>query len=384
MAEGTVRIVSRLFSPEVAAAAFRLRALAEALVAQGCSVEVVTATAAGATSERDGDLRVSRWPVLRDANGNVRGYFQYLSFDVPALARLLARSRPALLVVEPPPTTGLVVRVVASLQRVPYAYYAADVWSRGAVAAGAPRYVTLLLRRIESWVMRGAVRVLAVSEGVAEEVAALGVTRERIVVVGNGADTVTFTPDGPAVALDAPYFVYAGTMSEWQGAEVFLHAFAEHSVAFPSSRLVFLGQGTDAASLERLADSVAPGRVDFRGVVAPEEAARWIRGASAALVSIRPGLGYDFAEPTKIFAATACGTPVIFAGAGAGRALVNSHGLGWGTEYGAAEVAQAMAQALGPGDGRSRHLVEWTEANASLRAVGQRASQALLQGAGLA
>ncbi|MDO5500237.1 MAG: hypothetical protein Q4F67_11230 [Propionibacteriaceae bacterium] len=39
------------------------------------------------------------------------------------------------MIVEPPPTTGLVVRVACALRRTPYVYYAADLWS---VAAEEP------------------------------------------------------------------------------------------------------------------------------------------------------------------------------------------------------------------------------------------------------
>ena len=46
----------------------------------------------------------------------------------------------------------------------------------------------------------------------------------------------------------------------------------------------------------------------------PTEAAEWIRGAAAALVSIVPGIGYDFARPTKTYAAAACGAPTWLIG----------------------------------------------------------------------
>ena len=77
-------------------------------------------------------------PVLRDEAGYVRGYAQYMSFDLPLALRLLAGRRPDLVVAEPPPTTGAVVRVIAALRGVPYAYYAADVWSDASQATGAP------------------------------------------------------------------------------------------------------------------------------------------------------------------------------------------------------------------------------------------------------
>src|SRR5690606_850603 len=120
-----------------------------------------------------------------------------------------------------------------------------------------------------------------------------------------------------------------------------------------------------------------PGRVDFGGVVEPAESASWIRGAIAALVSIVPGIGYDFARPTKTYAAAACGTPVIFAGTGAGAAVVRSGDLGEGADFEEEAVSAAMQRALenadfalGPEE-RTRRA-QWARENVSLTAVGDR------------
>ena len=138
-------MATRLFAPEVSAGAFRLRALARALIERSTTVRVLTTTppntAPRGRVEQPG-LEISRFPVLRDAGGNVRGYLQYLSFDVPLLFRLLV-SRYDLAIAEAPPTTGIIVAAVSALRRRPYAYYAADIWTDGVAAIGAPRFVRL-------------------------------------------------------------------------------------------------------------------------------------------------------------------------------------------------------------------------------------------------
>lgn len=383
---GALRLVTRIFTPEVGAAAFRLRILADAFAHEGHRVEVLTtkpplAVPAGA----DGRLRVSRWPVLRDRAGNVRGYVQYLSFDVPLFVRMLLR-RPALLtVVEPPPTTGLVAWAASVLQRRPYVWYAGDVWSDGVASMGAHRSVVAVMRAVESWVAKRALRVLCISDGVAERIRLLGVPEDRIIVVGNGVDTDIFTPAG-AVREDAAEFVYTGTMSEWQGAEIFVQALARVGEQVPAARLVLLGQGSAVEHLVELAERLVPGAVEWRGVVRPEEAAQWIRGARAALVSIKPGLGYDFAKPTKIYAATGCGTPVVYAGVGAGQELVGQAGLGWAPGYDVDGVARAMLASLHQPEMEradlSSRCVEWTLAHASLRALGDRAAAEVMRALG--
>lgn len=370
-----VVLATRLFAPEVAAAAFRLKALADGLAAAGHQVTVLTTTPPKSTAPVVfPDYTVRRWPVLRDAGGNVRGYVQYASFDMPLAARLLLASADVV-ICEPPPTTGVVTAIACLLKRTPFYYYAADVWSDALVAIGAPTFVSGLMRGLERFALRRARGVVAVSDGVAERVRALGVAPERVRVVANGVDTTVFRPvDGSAAAED-PYFVYTGTMSEWQGSDIFIRALPLVLEKHPKVRLRFFGQGTVESRLRALAADLAPGSVEFGGVVPPSEAARWISGATGALVSIVPGQGYDFAKPTKIYAAAACGTPMLFAGVGASATLIRENGLGLVADHTPEAVAEQMVAML---DGRPRdsaRLVDWARDNASLATTGRVAAQ---------
>ena len=180
-------------------------------------------------------VQVTRWPVLRDAGGNVRGYVQFASYDGPLLLRLLSRRRPDVVVVEPPPTTGTVVRFVCALRRVPYVYYAGDVSSTAAAGIGLAPLLVGILRHVERFAMGGAAAVLAVSEGVAEEVRQLTGGTVPTVVVGTGVDTDVFSPTGQ-VNDQQPTLVYAGTMSEIHGARVFVEAFLDIADDYPTAR----------------------------------------------------------------------------------------------------------------------------------------------------
>jgi len=374
-----VTIASRIYAPESAAAAFRLDALAQALADGGHAVKVLTAEAppalrgAARTSDaRRRSVTVRRAPVLRGADGYVRGYFQYLSFDIPLFFRLLTGRRPAVIVSEPPPTTGLVTRIAAAIRRVPYVYYAADIWSDAATAAGTPRLVTAALRCVERLALGGATRVLAVSEGVAERVRKVAPDASPI-VMRNGVDTSVFTPQGPVAPL-VPTAVYAGTMSEWQGADVFVRAWASVRENVPDAQLVFLGQGTARAELQELAKNLGVSdSVSFSDAVPPEVAARWLRSARVGLASIKPEIGYDFAIPTKLFASAACGTPVLFAGEGDAASIVRRESLGTVAAFDAADVAEKLSAALAdvPDAESRRRLGERTDSIASLHSAAQ-------------
>lgn len=386
-----VVIATRVYRPEVAAAAFRLRQLALALGREGARVVVVTSRPPRELAVHDDpEVHVRRAPVLRDQAGVVRGQAQYLSFDVPLVARLMFGPRPRLIVAEPPPTTGLAVQLACLLRRSRYAWYAADLWSEAAGAAGASSAVVRLLRSAERRVLHGSCLVLAVSDEVAAKVTDLGVPHERVHVVGNGVDTEIFTLSGPSVhdlvgadhePVPDDYVVYAGTMSQWQGADVFVRALSRAATRLPDCTLVFLGQGADEPALRRLAGQVAPGRVRFLGVRPPEEAAAWLRGARAALVSISPTVGYDFAKPTKIYAAAACGTPVLFAGPGAGAELVRSARLGWVADHEPDSVARSLVEIFtSPAASHTERarLGAWAEREASLQARARVAAHRLM------
>ena len=274
-------------------------------------------------------------------------------------------------------------RVVAALRGVPYAYYAADVWSDAVASTGTPSWVVAALRAAERIALGGARTVLTVNEGVAGRIRELGAS--GVVVVPNGIDTDTFSTDGPVVpnAPRAPYFLYAGTASEWQGAGIFVEALRTVHEQRPDAEIVYLGQGSDWEHLRTLADGDA--RVHFHDLVPAEEAAAWQRGAVASVVSIRPGLGYDFAYPTKIFAALACGTPVVYAGPGPAREDLPAYHLGWATRYDVEAVAASMLAALEGADAPDEQVAaerrrrrDWVLANRSMAAALDRAARVLL------
>ncbi len=378
-----VVIASRIFAPEAAAASFRLGALAAALADDGHQVTVLTArlprgwSGGSATDER---LTIRRAPVLRDRMGAVRGYLPYLSFDVPLFFRLLFSRRSNVVVVEPPPTTGLAALAAATLRRTPVVYYAADVLADAAHSAGSPAVVVRVVRWIERIVWRRAARVLSVSPSVTERLVDLGVAATLIAEVGNGVDTSVFTPDGPTADVEPGYALYAGTASEVHGAGVFIEALAYA----PTTRVVFLGSGVEVDDLRQRAEQVAPGRVEFRPTVSPAEAARWLRGAAVALASVKPEGGYQFAFPTKLYAAAACGTPVLFSGDGPGAQFAGEAPAGWAIPHDPRRVAEVLNRlASEPETQAQRHaLAAWAESRVALSAVARSAMAAVVDAAG--
>lgn len=336
-------LVTRVFSPEPAAAALRLAGLAKALTKRGFDVDVLTTHFQQTLRrEQDGKMRVTRLPALRDKTGAVRGYVPYMSFDIPALFRMLMTRRPGVFICEPPPTTGVVTRMAAALRRVPYVYYAADIVSDAAVAGGVHPLVCKAVRLLEKTAMRGARHVIAVTPTVARRCEALGA--KSVSVVPNGVDVSEFvtTRNAPRTELEdhRPVFLYAGTVADWLGPEIFIDAFAEVRADYPQALLVFLGQGTAWQKLQDYArEQNVPAK--FYDAVSTKEAKSWYSWADVALASIKPG-EYTYAYPTKVLAALSQGTPVIYAGGGPVVDDIVSADLGKAVPFEKEAVASAM------------------------------------------
>lgn len=374
MRDMRVVIVSRIYQPEPSAASFFLGAVADVLTDGEDDVTVLTARpprSAGPTSFRE-DVRT--FPVIRDRNGYVRGYLPYLSFDVPLALRLLFVRRPDVVLVEPPPTTGSVVRVVCALRRIPYVYDAADVWSDAADMATDSAVVIRFLRALEAFAMRGATSLVTISQGVKDRVRALGVTREMR-VTGFGADTSAFR------FLDAPredLFVYAGSYSSWHGAEIMIDALAVLSDRGLPHRLRVIGNG-DRETLATLARTRGVADlVEFLPQLTPNELAAHLASATASLATLRPGTGYEYAFTSKAYSSLAAGCPVVFAGPGPTGPFLEAANLhvraGASVPYDSELLADALqATADDPATAfERRQLAEWTAAEHSLTGVARR------------
>lgn len=381
---GFVRIVSRIFLPEAAAASFRLAGVAQALRDKGVEVEVVTTTAPpGVAADEQG--RVRRFPVLRDKEGYVRGYLQYLSFDIPAFFRVLFSPRAAITLVEPPPTTGFFMRIAQRILGVPYVYYLPDLWG-AASASFAPKLVVTAVKALETFAVRGAEAVIAVNEEIAETARTMGA--KSVYLIPNGIDTDTFTSKVKPLSraerddnglADAPYFIYTGTASEWQGASIFISALAQVIDNIPH-HLVFLGKGSDWDLLKEQAEQPdLKGRVHVLQTLPPGETARWIAGAEAGLVSIKAGAGYDHAYPTKVLSTLACGTPVIYAGPGPARADIVDNSLGFCADYSVSSISKVFSDFdTGKSTLENREQRrQWVVNNRSLRASSRAVAKVL-------
>lgn len=374
-----ITIVSRIYRPEPSAASLFLGTVADALLSRGYEVDVLTAKPLPGQGIGSRGERIKAFPVLRDSSGYVRGYVQYMSFDIPLAFRLLFTRRPGAVLVEPPPTTGAVVRVICALRRIPYVYDAADIWSDAAGHATGSGLVVRILRRIEQFAMRGAASMVTISQGVVERTRELRITTP-MTVTGFGADTTTFYYEDTATE---PLFIYAGTYTALHGAEILIEAFAQLRESHPEFRLRFIGNGTGQDEMRaRARDLGIDDRVEFKDPVPAAELRPQLCSAVASLATLHPDGGYEYAFTSKVYSSLATGCPVIFAGPGPTEGFINGADapVGAAVKYDASAIAAAMRDAadapLSPAQRQT--LAEWAATHHSMRTTADRVSDVLV------
>jgi glycosyltransferase involved in cell wall biosynthesis len=369
-----VVFATRIFGPEVSGASGILRTWAEEFRDRGFDVVILTTKPPhGAVIDDPPGIDIRRAPVKRDRQQYVRGYLSYISFDIPLAFRLLFSRKADLYIVEPPPTTVGVVRVIAALRRTPYVVRAADYWTEAAELIVDSSLIIGLLRRLEAWGLQGAKVLFAAHEPLIARFREVGITT-RAVPIGFGADTKDFRYEGQE-APEPPVFVYAGTYAEWHGASIFIEAL--HSVVkrHPGTRLLYYGNGEGRDEMRALARGLGVAElVELHGPIPPSALSPILARATASVASLAPVAANEYAVATKVYSSLASGCPVIFAGVGPTAKLLSDSGhpfAGVAVEYDVDATAAAMnkaADAALRSEARAE-LAQWSARRFSLAVI---------------
>lgn len=372
-----VVIATRIFGPEISAASGILRTWAEEFHDRGFDVTILTAKPPkGAVIDDPSGIDVRRARVKRDKQQYVRGYLSYMSFDIPLAFRLLFSRKADLYIVEPPPTTVAVVRVIAALRRTPYVVRAADYWSEAAELATDSRLILGILRRVEAWGLRGAKMLFSAHQPLTDRFRTAGIMTPAI-PIGFGADTKDFHYNGQTPP-EPPVFVYAGTHSEWHGAGIFVEAMPQVLEQHPGARLLYYGNGEERGAMQSTARELGvEGAVEFHGPIPPAELSPILASATATVASLAPVPANEYALATKAYSSLAAGCPVLFCGPGPTVEFLRDAGhphagvaVGYDVDETAAVMNAAAAAPLQPTD--RAELAKWSAGEFSLNSIAKR------------
>ena len=192
---------------------------------------------------------------------------------------------------------------------------------------------------------RRATGLLAVSEGLIDDMAALGIPRDKITLHRTGLDADLFRPydrrmcrDQLGLPRDKPVLATVGALIPRKGQRFVIEALAK----IPEAILLIAGKGEDEAMLRGMAQDLGlADRVRFLGPVPHAELPVVLNAADVfVLPSASEGLANAWVE------ALACGTPVVTTPIPGAQELITNPDWGRLVARDGNAIAQAVAEVL--------------------------------------
>lgn len=187
--------------------------------------------------------------------------------------------------------------------------------------------------------------LLAVAGGIADDMAALGIPRDKITIHRTGLDRSVFRPLDKAEArarlnlpTHAPLLATVGALIPRKGQAFAIDALAQ----VPDAHLLLAGAGADEAALSARAAALGLAeRVHFLGAV-PHSELPWVLSAADAFVlpTASEGLANAWVE------ALACGTPVVTTPIPGAQELLTDPAWGRMTQRDGTAIAAAVRDLL--------------------------------------
>jgi colanic acid biosynthesis glycosyl transferase WcaI len=384
-----ILILTHHYPPEVGAPQTRLHSTAQYLRERGHRIQVLTAMPSypsgvvppayrGRSFHRElrEGIPVIRTPTVARPGASARVRLaNQLSFAASAPLALPRLSPVDVILAESPPLfVGATAALIGRVFRTPVVLHVSDLWPRVPIELGALSNPTLvdLAERFERLVYAGARRVIVVTETWVDHLIRQGVPPERVRVITNGVDPSVFDPieaDRSRAATrevlglaDAFVVACVGTLSVVYDYGLILDA-ARRLHRRPELRVLIVGGGSLETDLRR---EIAAGELSNVTLLPAQPIERvpcLLAGSDVVAVALRPLPVTRGQLPVRILEAMAMARPVVVAGQGESRRVVERARGGIVVEAGDVEGVCAALERLAD-DGALR---------ASLGANGRRA-----------
>lgn len=321
------------FSTPQGSAGTRSYEMAQALISAGHSVTMVCGRyAQGNTGLSAPFENGRRCGVVDGINviefdlnyGNHMGFMQrirvFLKFALGSVVVALREPADVVFATTTPLTAGIPGIFARWLTRKPFVFEVRDLWPELPKAMGViTSPVVLWLMSLLEWASyRSADRLVGLSPGIVEGIAARGVDKSRIAMVPNGCDLDLFStpkaawrPNG--VQDDQILAIFTGTHGNANGLDAVLNAAAVLKERQRDDiRIALVGQGREKPKLKAQAEERDLDNVLFLDPVPKVKLSALMEGADIGLQVLRnvPAFYYG-TSPNKFFDYISAGLPVL-------------------------------------------------------------------------
>lgn len=204
-----------------------------------------------------------------------------------------------------------------------------------------------VINRIVNKIYKHSDKILCTSEGFVENIAARGVSREKLVYWPQFCEKPDFSnaQKPECYGDDVCNIVFTGNIGDAQGLD--LLAEAAEKLGETPVKWYIVGDGRARERLESVvAEKQLTDRVYFMGKVSEAEANIYVKYADCAYLSFKESKLLDLTIPAKVQTYLACGTPILCAASGASAKIVEEADCGFVCKQKAEDVVWAVQKLL--------------------------------------
>ncbi len=257
------------------------------------------------------------------------------------LIELIPQVKPEIVHAHSPALNGLAALRAARRFNLPVVYEVRAFWEDAAVDHGSCREGDMRYRAthaLETHVLKEAVAVTCICEGLRDDIVARGVPPEKITVIPNAVDIEHFQVGGvadPDLAArlglqDKCVLGFIGSFYAYEGLRLLLEALPSLLTQAPDIRVLLVGGGYEEQALKRLAETLGINdKVIFTGRVPHAEVQRYY---DLVDLLVYPRLAMrltDLVTPLKPLEAMAQGRLVVASDVGGHKELIRHGETGW-------------------------------------------------------
>jgi PEP-CTERM/exosortase A-associated glycosyltransferase len=250
------------------------------------------------------------------------------------IEELLPKIKPDIIHAHSPCLNGLAAMQVARKSRVPLVYEMRASWEDAAVDHGSTLHGSVryrLSRQLETVVVKRADAIVAICEGLANDIAVRGVPRERITIVRNAVNIDDFEfIDRPDAALQqelslgpGPILGFLGSLYGYEGLSVLIEAMPLICRDLPDARVLLIGGGPAEAELRNVAAAAGVAdHVRFLGRVPHRDVRRYYSVIDVLVYPRKSTRLTELVTPLKPLEAMSLGRRFIASNVGGHRELI--------------------------------------------------------------
>jgi glycosyltransferase involved in cell wall biosynthesis len=266
---------------------------------------------------------------------------RFITRMADALVQRFEASRPMVVHAASNHRNGLPALIAARRLGIPFVYELRGLWELTA-AARIPNWDRTerfaLERRLELTIASEADHLLAITQGVADELVGEGVTPERISLLPNAVDPQRFAPREKDPALLAAHgidqgtlvLVYCGSLLNYEGLDDLIESVAILTARAIRTRLLIVGDGAHRAALvSQVAARGLGDRVSFVGPVDANRVGDYWALADIVALPRKPFRVCEVVSPLKPIEAMAMARPVVLSDLKASRDVVRDGETGF-------------------------------------------------------